>query len=57
MKISKKTRAEIYKAIHDGIVDVRIKLKLPANEDVILAQVEHKIWDAQKRALGLPSDL
>jgi len=54
MKISKRMRGELYRAIHDSLVDVRIKMKLPANDDAMLAQVEHKIWSAQKRALGLP---
>lgn len=54
MKISEKKRDELYKAIHDEIVSVRIQLKLPAKDDVTLAQVEHAIWTKIKRALGLP---
>ncbi len=57
MKISKKMQEELYRAIHSTIVDVRIKLKLTAKDDVTLAQVEHKIWSAQKQALGLSSEL
>jgi len=54
MKISQKKRDELYAAIHDEIVSVRIKLKLPSKDDVTLAQVELAIWVKQKRALGLP---
>jgi hypothetical protein len=53
MKISEKKRNELYGAIHEAIVDVRIALKLPANGDYTLAQVENKIWQDQKRVLGL----
>jgi hypothetical protein len=53
MKISQKRSDELYKAIHDSIVDVRISLKLPAKDDVTLAQVEHEIWRKQKQVLGL----
>jgi hypothetical protein len=55
MKLSEKTRSELYRAIHDSIVDIRIKLKLPAKDDVVLAQVETAIWDKQKRVLKLPN--
>jgi len=54
MKIGQKKRDELYAAIHEEIVSVRIKLKLPAKDDVTLAQIEHAIWAKQKRALGLP---
>lgn len=53
MRISQKRRAELYRAIHNGIVDVRIKLKLPAKEDVMLAQVESEIWRNQKKTLDI----
>jgi len=53
MRISDKRRQEMYRAIHDAIVDVRIELKLSPKDDVKLAQVEHKIWKKQKEALGL----
>ncbi|MDD5015467.1 MAG: hypothetical protein PHW73_10315 [Atribacterota bacterium] len=55
MKLSEKTRSELYRAIHDSIVDIRIQLKLPAKDDVVLAQVESAIWDKQKRVLKLPN--
>ena len=54
MRVSKKKRSELYAAIREPIVDVRIRLKLPADKDVVLAQVEHEIWKRQKKALGLP---
>lgn len=54
MRISKKVLDGLYQAIHTELVDVRIRLKLPPKDDVILAQVEHAIWMKQKRALGLP---
>ena len=57
MKISNKKRSELYRAIHEAIVDICIKLKLPADQDIILAQVEHKIWSEQKKVLGLPEEL
>ena len=54
MKISQKRCDELYGAIHEEIVSVRIKLNLSAKDDVILAQVERAIWAKQKRTLGLP---
>ena len=54
VKLSQKTRDELYKAIHDEIMSVRIKLKLSPKDDVMLAQIEHTIWAKQKRALKLP---
>jgi hypothetical protein len=54
MRLSNKTREELYRAIHESIVDARIKLKLSPKDDVELAQVEHKIWTKQKRVLKLP---
>lgn len=48
-------REALYRAIHDSIVDLRIKLKLPGPQDVDLAQLEHKIWQKQ-RAILYPSD-
>ena len=66
MNLSDKRRSELYRAIHDSIVDVRIKLKLSAGSDAILAQVEHEIWarvckvlrilqEPVKRKPGVPS--
>ncbi len=53
MKMSSKRRDKVYKAIHEAVTDIRIELKLPANDDHKLAQVEHKIWRKQKVALGI----
>ena len=53
MYISRKTRDELYRAIHHSIVDVRIALKLSPKDDVTLAQVEHTIWAKQKQVLKL----
>jgi len=36
-----------------ALTDLRIELKLPANQDLKLAQVEHRIWARQKQVLGL----
>jgi len=54
MKVSKKLVDELYGAIHAEIVSVRIRLKLQPKDDVLLAQVEHAIWEEQKRAMKLP---
>jgi len=53
MKLSQKKRDALYAAVHSAIVDVRIALKLSPKDDVMLAQVEHKIWRKQKMTLGL----
>ena len=53
MYISRKTRDELYRAIVDSIVDVRIALKLTPKDDVTLAQAGHAIWAKQKQALKL----
>jgi hypothetical protein len=53
MKMSEKRRSAMYRAIHNAIVDVRIAMKLPAKDDVVLAQVENEIWQEQKKVLGL----
>ena len=53
MKISEKRRSELYSAIHDTVVDLRIELKLSPKDDVKLAQVEIEIWRKQKLALGI----
>lgn len=57
MKLSHKKRNELYAVLHEEIVNVRIKLKLPAKDDVTLAQVEHAIWVKIKRVLGMPEYL
>lgn len=44
MKISKKKQEEIYAAILEEIVGIRIALKLSPKDDVKLAQVETNIW-------------
>lgn len=56
MRMSATKRQELYKAIHDGIVDARLKLRLPAKDDITLAQVEHAIWAKQKLVLKLPNN-
>ena len=53
MKLSQERQNEMYAAIHNSIVDVRIKLELQPKEDVILAQAIGEIWRLQKRVLGL----
>ena len=54
MKISKERLAKLYQAIHSAIIDVRVELRLPGGADVVLAQVEHKIWHRVCRALKIP---
>lgn len=53
MRISEKTKLELYVAIHNRILDLRINLKLPPNQDFEVAQVIHKIWTAQKKVLKI----
>jgi len=53
MRISEKTRQDLYDAIHNRILDLRINLKLPAIQDFEVAQVINKIWAAQKKALKI----
>ena len=57
MRLSEKTRSELYRAIHDSIVDVRIALKLSPKDDHTLAQVEHAIWSKQKQVLKVDKSL
>lgn len=52
-KISSRVRQELYNAVYKEICDVRVKLRLSVNDDLILAQVTHRIWDNQKRLLGI----
>jgi hypothetical protein len=54
MKMSRKRKDELYAAIHDEMVNIRMNLNLPPRDDVRLAQVEHAIWKRQKQVLGLP---
>jgi len=54
MRLSKKKQAELYRAIHDEIVSIRLHLALNAHDDVSLAQVEHAIWRRVKDVLKLP---
>lgn len=53
MKISQKKKEELYKAIREPIVDIRIALKLSANDDFILAQIENEIWKQLKYILKI----
>ena len=57
MRMSSKRRQELYGAIRDSIMDIRIELKLMPNQDHSLAQVENKIWAKQKKVLGLSDHL
>jgi hypothetical protein len=57
MKISQKRRDELYGAIHNEVLKIRMQLQLPANKDWRLAQVEHEIWAQQKRVLGIINDV
>ena len=57
MRLSKDTTQALYEAIHSEIIDVRVRLKLPPAQDVVLAQVVHEIWARQKKVLKLPEQL
>lgn len=57
MKLSSNTRMDLYRAICEPIVDVRIKLKLSAKDDIVLAQVEPKIWQRVIEVLKLPNTI
>lgn len=51
MKISKKKQEEIYKAIREEVVGIRIELKLSPSDDFKLAQIETNIWKKIKDIL------
>lgn len=53
MRMSEKRKTKLYAAIHDALMDVRIKLKLPSKDDHAVAQVIHEIWRKQKDVLNL----
>ena len=57
MNLSRRKRQMLYSAIHDEIVNVRIKLNLPAADDWVLAQAIAKIWKKQKNVLGMYNEL
>jgi hypothetical protein len=57
MRLSKKKQAELYEAIHDELVKIRIRLALDAYHDVLLAQVETSIWRRMKGVLKLPVEV
>ena len=54
MKISPEKRVELYLAIHENIMDTRVKLKLSANDDFVLSQTIDKIWNDVKLVLKIP---
>lgn len=58
VNISDKRRQELYDAIYQQIMDLRVKLRTgnPQPDDKLdyqLAQVIEKIWSDQKRVLGI----
>jgi len=61
MKMSEKKRLEVYSAISDSIMELRIKIKLNKENSAIkqlsidsdLFNLELKIWSKVKRALHL----
>ncbi len=56
MKLSEKQRSELYGAIHEGIISLRIELNrdgLSAKHDAKIAQVAHNIWRRVKVTLDL----
>lgn len=52
-KVSKRTQRELYAAIHETIVDVRLLFKDQGYDDYTMAQVIDLIWSKQKRVLGI----
>lgn len=57
MNLSRRKRQMLYSAIHDEIVNARIKLNLPAADDWVLAQAIEKIWKKQRNVLGMYNEL
>ena len=55
MRISKKKRQQLYDAIHEPIMDTRIKLQKEKAYfgDYEIAQTVGKIWDLQKKILRI----
>ena len=53
MRMSEKRRQKLYDAIHEAVMVARIRLKLPAKDDHVVAQVVDKIWADQKNVLNL----
>lgn len=58
MNISDKRRQELYDAIYQQVMDLRVKLRTgnpkPDEQlDYQLAQLVEKIWNDQKRVLGI----
>ena len=58
MNISEKRRQELYDAIYQQVMDLRVKLRTGNQEpdeqlDYQLAQLIEKIWNDQKRVLGI----
>jgi hypothetical protein len=44
----------MYEAIHNEIVDIRVRLQLTPVQDYILSQVERSIFNRIKKILGIP---
>ena len=58
MNISDKRRQELYVAIYQQVMDLRVKLRTGDSNpdeqlDYQLAQLIEKIWNDQKRVLGI----
>jgi hypothetical protein len=58
MNISDKRRQELYDAIFQQVMDLRVKLRMDNPKpdeklDCQLAQLIEKIWNDQKRVLGI----
>ncbi len=57
MQLSDKRRQELYDAIFQQVMDLRVKIKmegkLDEQLDLQLAQLIEKIWNDQKRVLGI----
>ena len=57
MRISEKKKSELYSAIHENLMQLRIKLKkehdLPESVDSQIAQLEHSIWRDVRSTLNI----
>lgn len=51
MNISRQQNDELYNAIVEEVVKLRVELKLSPNDDIKVSQLIFKIWDRQKLIL------
>ncbi len=58
MKVSNKMRQAIYVAVHEAVMQARIKLarvyELPAAQDAVVAEITTNAWAGIRVAMSLP---